>query len=1033
METNIPLISSLRQPFRSFLLLTLFGLITFGFMTKAVGFILVQREIEVLGSYYRSIGVLENMESPQPRAASAGIELIETSPYFAYGDQREFVSGVMPQYDNRFPACNCTQMMERYPEDEWPNVHTTDIWFIGDLLEKEEVKTRPENGETAGYYLRFSVDTVLAAYPEYATEGRAVWLFWGIKGHESSLPRIDEMEIGQRYFIRGWSDDRNVSWNIIYESWLDLKPLDDELLWYIPLAKEATIDFSTPEMLPLKHKIDVLNENLHTLTIIATADMSANPRMQESARFYFLTEGRWLNHQDNLDGNKVIVVPQRFARRHNLQLGDELQFTFRPLKDTYYGMIRDGEDALNWRNYPTYQDTFTIVGLYDRTNFSAYYASIPINSLRPGFTSTTQDQFGWEADYSFVLDSSRHEAEFVEEYKVPLEELGIRLTFLENNGAAYWAAVDPIRRSLSAELQVFGLLMVATLILAVFLYQVQRKRDYAILRALGVPAKQANVQMILPLLLLGGLGITLGGLPAWNYALEQAKATLSTIPLPAGASPSADLSPLILAGLCLAVFIVLAALSWLGVYFLSRKPVYELLQGQTARPEARQKRAKIQPLPSLSSSPARAVEQDESTKPENKVGFVVRRKYTPSSLGWYVIHHGMRSRLKSILTIAIALGFVLALGWLWQTIEHSQMEIDRLYDTTVIKADILQTSSTASSAEGTTFISRRAIDSMLNSGFVKESVLEAESVWTKIETNDSEDKFSVYAYDNPEAFYSGLANPGSLVFAPGWDMDLFAQPRTLDDIRAEGLPAIFPASLLAQWQVNLGETVRIVDRSNRAFTCIIVGQYSGLIGTVQPTYTPRGRNYILIPLSALEVIEGTLMEYRAAHFVLDPKKNRELPQLRADMETVMQVYTGKFRFMIWDEELRVVIAQLEKNLSLLRMLHPIIIVVSVLIGAGLCFLLLLQTTQEAAILRVLGTPRTAVRLALVSEPLFLSIIGVLIGLGISHLLWMASGLVPFGALLTGAGLYLAGVLAGSVAGALSVTNKKPIELLQVKE
>jgi hypothetical protein len=35
--------------------------------------------------------------------------------------------------------------------------------------------------------------------------------------------------------------------------------------------------------------------------------------------------------------------------------------------------------------------------------------------------------------------------------------------------------------------------------------------------------------------------------------------------------------------------------------------------------------------------------------------------------------------------------------------------------------------------------------------------------------------------------------------------------------------------------------------------------------------------------------------------------------------------------------------------------------------------------------------------------------------------------------LTGAGLYLAGVLAGSVTGALSVTNKKPIELLQVKE
>jgi ABC-type antimicrobial peptide transport system permease subunit len=133
---------------------------------------------------------------------------------------------------------------------------------------------------------------------------------------------------------------------------------------------------------------------------------------------------------------------------------------------------------------------------------------------------------------------------------------------------------------------------------------------------------------------------------------------------------------------------------------------------------------------------------------------------------------------------------------------------------------------------------------------------------------------------------------------------------------------------------------------------------------------------------------------------------------------------------VWDEELRIVIAQLDKNLSLLKVLYPVVLAVSVLIGAGLCFLLLLQATKEAAILRVLGTTKTAVRLALISEPLCLSIIGVIIGLGIARLLGMTSHLAP---LLTGAGLYLAGVLAGSVGGALSVTNKKPIELLQVKE
>ena len=147
----------------------------------------------------------------------------------------------------------------------------------------------------------------------------------------------------------------------------------------------------------------------------------------------------------------------------------------------------------------------------------------------------------------------------------------------------------------------------------------------------------------------------------------------------------------------------------------------------------------------------------------------------------------------------------------------------------------------------------------------------------------------------------------------------------------------------------------------------------------------------------------------------------------------MEAYGGKVRFVIWDEELRLVIAQLDKNLSLLKVLYPVVIGVSVLIGAGLCFLLLLQATREAAILRVLGTTKMSVRLALIIEPLVLSILGGLLGLGISRYLWMSSDLVSAVPLLVSAGLYLAGVLAGSVTGAISVTNKKPIELLQVKE
>ncbi|MDX9849549.1 MAG: hypothetical protein RBT01_03495, partial [Anaerolineaceae bacterium] len=382
MKQNVFLKATLRQPFRSFLLLVLFGLITFGFITKAVQFVLIQRETGVLGSYYRSIGTLENIEDPVLGDISAGVDLIRTSPYFAYGDRREIVSGVMSQfYDRNTSFSNSTAITSAYPEEKWPNVHMTDMWFIGELIQKEEVVT--VGGKSLGYYLDFHIDTLFAGHPDYVTEGRTIKYKFISEDYPASIPFIDEMAVGQRYFIRGWENVLGKTFNV-YDNWFEIMPLDDKQLWYIQLGDGETIDFSDPALASIKNQIDILNENLHTLWIYTTADMSAMPQMQESARVFYLLEGRWLTHQDHLDAHRVIVIPEELARLNELQLGDDLEFTFRPLTDTYYGRIRDGVDAENWRSYPTYQDTFTIVGIYARASGNAGIAYIPANSLPPG-------------------------------------------------------------------------------------------------------------------------------------------------------------------------------------------------------------------------------------------------------------------------------------------------------------------------------------------------------------------------------------------------------------------------------------------------------------------------------------------------------------------------------------------------------------------------------------------------------------------------------------------------------------------------
>jgi uncharacterized membrane protein (UPF0182 family) len=55
-KPNIFLKSSLRQPIFTIFLIILLGLISFAFMGKAVEYLVVQRETNRLGGYYRAIG-----------------------------------------------------------------------------------------------------------------------------------------------------------------------------------------------------------------------------------------------------------------------------------------------------------------------------------------------------------------------------------------------------------------------------------------------------------------------------------------------------------------------------------------------------------------------------------------------------------------------------------------------------------------------------------------------------------------------------------------------------------------------------------------------------------------------------------------------------------------------------------------------------------------------------------------------------------------------------------------------------------------
>ena len=118
---------------------------------------------------------------------------------------------------------------------------------------------------------------------------------------------------------------------------------------------------------------------------------------------------------------------------------------------------------------------------------------------------------------------------------------------------------------------------------------------------------------------------------------------------------------------------------------------------------------------------------------------------------------------------------------------------------------------------------------------------------------------------------------------------------------------------------------------------------------------------------------------------------------------------------------------------LTEMLYPMAIAAALLIGGFLCCLMILQSSKEAAIMRVLGTTKGKTRSILAAEQSLLSVAGLVAG-ACAALVYkgLSPGAIP-GQIRLFAALYFAMILACGVACSALATRRPPLELLHVKE
>ena len=1006
---------------------------------------------------------------------------------------------------------------------EAPGFMSGDAFFYGELLDVNYVLVLPDDWHfTAyGYFaphknMLVRVDYVYAGYIDHVDEGVEIILRFNLI---DGIEPFNDLEIGGRYFFKatyylwlgtgsfGPHSRMSLDPNVLFP-----KPLSGHDIWYIPVATGEAADFTLPELSHIPDEILFTNHVQRAMHLRTTRDMNSLPDVARG--MIGITDGRLLDENDYNYARPVTVVNRHFARLRGLSIGSTVTVQINPeqhlLMPHYAWPLEFDQITLGkYTNLgilsvpgtpPVYELDLEVVGIFDwfpeRFGGTVTLTTLPKlmyipDSVLPGDIGILTAPWGifdpehvpavW---YSFTLGDSRDEAGFLSAHRDTLAAMGFNLEFIGRDSTSFWTTADMIMQSITLNLILFSLVLLLVLGLVVFVYLWQRRKDFAVLRALGCPKKVILKQVFVAAAVFWLPAIIGGGIVAWNFAHEMAKTTIepfgeiiadsANIRAPSARAAfiadfldSALPSPWVLVGLCALVIIVMLIIVWFGTRKLINHPVLELLQGTVAKAR---------------------YEKDEANKTkEEKNTTPLVPKYRPNiKTESHILRHIVRTPVKTLLVLGVTLFFVVALGWLGETVNRAEDEINRLFDTTIVYANILRRSDDPERRTRLMFdiIPKRVVDAIYEYGFVHDGpkFIEAANGFSIILPKPEDGQFphevlydailsryddlpggGVFARllldtfdgliavndlrhytEDRQGFIGRLPGVGNdnlkITYAPGFDESDFVFTA------GQPVPIIISERVRQQRGVNMGDMVIIayVDYNH---------YLTWLIHTVAPETLPEWhyisaqvigihndaifeahmQNATLVPPLLLESLLGDSLGYMSFRFGINPHFNRYLDWTARRIRTSLVVHRGDwFNHLdvdIRDEELRLVVEPMEQNLSLLRLLYPIVIILSIIIGMGLTILLTMQNAKNAAILRVLGVPKRTARLMLWLELMIVSIAGALIGLVI--LVLMRQGINT--AIFIAAAPYIIGAVIGAAIGAIMVTNRAPLDLLQVKE
>jgi len=845
------------------------------------------------------------------------------------------------------------------------------------------------------------------------------------------------------------------------------------------------------------------------LSVAAVTDMSAMPIVQDITDAWILSEGRWIDREDYLNENHVMVVHAAFAKMRGLSIGDSITLTLREMQTEAGEWIGWGHGIPlgfeNWRDMPTYEVTYEIVGLFERYHFDIQASTNTRDVFVP--LSTVPENFGVPFSnfssiyfYSFMLTSTRYETKFVEEFADVISELGLELRFIEHGAVRFWGAVEPIMSSLAFNALQFSGVFVLLAMLISFIYIRQRRREFAVLRSLGNSKTKTILQLLAPVFIIWLPFVAVGSVMGWFFAHNAAEQTIDTFnELIDYATQVTELPNMLLMGLMAFAFTLVLLFVLFGVLILAGRPILVALQGDVSK---RSKTKKARKHTQKKNVVIPTIVRSESIAAESKIIVPVsekhlqKKKHLHGAIFRNIRRGIMRSPVKTPLSIGVAILFLLAVGWLGIAITQGDANVEWLWDNTIATAEIKMDEHDPFRRSMNANIHMWAVDEILDSGFVRHAYLEAGHYWsvlvpttsyggfpyelldsgeiglddvTPIFSTSSIDEFLIenenragtwfgHYFDEYGVFQVRERTPLSIDFADGYNALAFSQFEFYD-LNDTIVPVLLSARIADKNGLSFGDEAFITDEFfgnvARPFRVHVkvAGIYTGYVMRFQADES------VILPLSVFTSMrimlgDGRPQGYITALFEADPAINRDISLFYELLdETIHRNAAGAvpLTFVIRNiDELMFVIQRMEQNMQMLHLLYPVVIVGAFVIAMFLAILFMYQSAKKASVMRVLGTTPDRTRGMLIAEHGVPTVIGLILGMGalliisvldINELALINTEVVSYGLDGDATDLrpvffalgYLSATLIGSATGAIIITAKSPLDLLQVKE